>query len=476
MKSTLVRLAMLLVLSACACAIPLLSVHAPLLENEGIYFSVTQELEHGARLYTDIWDHKPPLLFFQAHLTQALRTTDPEDARRALGLVHLLIAIFSGAIAVRLSSERKLFWYAAFGYMCLSLAPVFVPWAFEADLLMLPWLLAAILAATYDSFGIWVLAGCLWAVAFFTKQTAVFYLPMFLVLRKHDKVAGGGAFLIGADLVALAVLAPFAHDGRTADFWQAVSGYGSTYVEGGWATLGPGQSPRLWHCLIIPTLSIYGVLASYAYGRMRLSARRFWLNPAWAWVGCAVAGCSFTGRFFNYYCVVLLPPAAVFLAPGLTGNYGPGFRRWAWASVLVPVGSAALSLVLFGSYRTINYIRPLWHAEAAKVQGLALKPLALAAPKDRLLIWGSKPQIYVYSGLRVYEGHSLFLSHLHSIPGQLEKLQVRMGTDPSEWVLVTSELTLPTWMPPLLEKDYVEVPAIERDSQDRLYHLRQSVH
>ncbi len=60
-----------------ALSIPAMSIHVPLLENEGAYFCVDQEMARGARLYTDIWDHKPPLLYLQARSIQRFTGAEP---------------------------------------------------------------------------------------------------------------------------------------------------------------------------------------------------------------------------------------------------------------------------------------------------------------------------------------------------------------------------------------------------------------
>ncbi len=227
-----------LLLLAVSFAIPMLARHVPLLENEGVYFSVDQELAHGARVFnTDIWDHKPPLLFMQAGFARALRISNPENARLYLGLIHFVISILVGAVAVRLWGTPSIFWPASFGYVALALPPVFLTWCFEADLLMLPWLLLAVLCATYDGFWAWFLAGTAWACAFFTKQSAIFFLPLFLALKPRDWLGAFKAILIGVDLLALAVLAPFWAGGRMPDFWEAVSGYSGPYVQMGWRGL-----------------------------------------------------------------------------------------------------------------------------------------------------------------------------------------------------------------------------------------------
>jgi hypothetical protein len=146
--SPIKTISLLVLLCFASFLIPASVLHVPLLENEGVYFTIAGEMVRGARLYADVWDHKPPLLFLQAMLTGPLRASNPENGRWCLALVHFVNALLLGAIAVRHFRERRPFWRTAFAYLALAAPPVFHMWSFEADLLMLPWLLAALLAAT----------------------------------------------------------------------------------------------------------------------------------------------------------------------------------------------------------------------------------------------------------------------------------------------------------------------------------------
>ncbi len=230
---------------------------------------------------------------------------------------------------------RRGFWPAAYAYLALALPPVFLDWTFEADFLMLPWLLGAMLLAARDSAMAWLMAGLCWGAAFFTKQTALFYLPVFVVLRRNERMAVAPSFLIGVDLVALAVAMPFIADHRAADFWGAVSGYGGTYVRAGWGSLwfnaGPASGFRLIKILAVPSLICYGALIGYGWRALRLRKIRpaVWTDNerlVGIWTLCSAVACSFSGLFFGYYFVAFLPLGAICVVPGLSGEFGRGLQ------------------------------------------------------------------------------------------------------------------------------------------------------
>lgn len=57
-------------------------------DNEGIYGAVAQELGHGARLYTDVWDHKPPLIYLEYEAIQKFFGTSEKALHDSVAFCH----------------------------------------------------------------------------------------------------------------------------------------------------------------------------------------------------------------------------------------------------------------------------------------------------------------------------------------------------------------------------------------------------
>ena len=103
----------------------------PYTDNEGAFVLIGREMAKGARLYADIWDHKPPFLFGQSWLLQlGFPLTD----------FHLhLYALFIHALKrlshfFKVGSTVGIFhaagaWASVFAYLFLLFPPLFQPWA-----------------------------------------------------------------------------------------------------------------------------------------------------------------------------------------------------------------------------------------------------------------------------------------------------------------------------------------------------------
>src|SRR5258708_32475892 len=62
----------------------------PFNDSEGVFVYVGREMARGAQLYTDVWDHKPPLLFVPFFLFQKITLLDEPRLRVCVLLVHFL--------------------------------------------------------------------------------------------------------------------------------------------------------------------------------------------------------------------------------------------------------------------------------------------------------------------------------------------------------------------------------------------------
>ena len=111
------------------------------------------------------------------------------------------------------------------------------------------------------------------------------------------------------------------------------------------------------------------------------------------WVAAATVGAVAGLRFFPRYYFLLLPPVTMMAARGLV--------RMGWRRALAVAALLAIPLVRFapsyvaaargGEWRDTAMDRDS-RAAAAEIRKLAI-------PGDTLLVWGYRPELYVYTGL-----------------------------------------------------------------------------
>jgi hypothetical protein len=348
---------------------------------------------------------------------------------------------------------------SAFFYVLLNIPPLFQPWAARSDILMIPFLLLS-LESSLDPKGRGDLrSGFWWAAAFFTKQSAVFFLPIFWVpgaFRSKDKVF---RWIGGAVLATLLVLSPFLFQGGLGPFWAANVGFNRSYVQSGWRFFGAMDQFRSFELRWLGSaLLTYGspLLAFILLWRKKpaqgISTRTF-LS---LWFLCALASCCASGYFFSYYFVALLPPLALVLGSEFSKAwiekkvaYLPYFGVMVFGAGLIGLNAFSLRNEIFkmAQYPTDRY-------EAEKALGLGVR--SLAGPQDRLLAWNCDPQDYVYAGLRS-SVKTPFINHLKALPEEWAGLQTRLTKESPRFCLVSRDpqvIPPPDWLEGLLKGQY----------------------
>ncbi len=440
----------------------------PFTDNEGAFVFIGREMGRGAKLYTDLWDHKPPLLFLTSLLLQKIMILDEIRLRCFALVLHFLNALFLFKLARRLGMKSPGAWASAFFYAFLILPPLFQPWAVEADLLIEPLLILSFTAAFSENLFLQVLSGFLWGAAFFTKQSVVFLMPVYLGTEAFKSTAKSARWFLGAALMAVFVFLPFALDGRLSAFWGALVGFNHYYVEGGWNFFFNVKPFRdfeaSWFRLFALT---YGLpLLSFGFffgGKSRNSGDQRTFLFLTLWLICAFVSCCVSGYFFSYYFIILIPPLSLALGHGLGKVWEtrkiPGIVYFSGMAL----GVLALSLNVFSihdrlfsmaQYATDRY-------EADKAVGMAIQ--SVAQPQDRLLCWASDPQIYAYSGLRA-SVKTPFINHLGLMPYEFTRARDNFLSAPPRFCVVDHSaqvLGVPEWLSGTLQSRYTKVKSLQ---------------
>jgi hypothetical protein len=208
-----------------------------------IFLYAGQQLLGGARLYLDVWDHKPPLIFYLnaaglwlAHGSPAgVLALCAASAGLAFLLWYKLAAEYFGRMPALVAVLFAVNLYAGLAVANPNLTEVFA----------LPFQALSVLLACREwsrktgGWSPWV-QGSIGSILFFLRPNnagaALFYvLGAAVVLRRKGQLAlvwGRLArFALGAVLVAAVIVIPFVRTHALAELWQATIGFNLSYSE-----------------------------------------------------------------------------------------------------------------------------------------------------------------------------------------------------------------------------------------------------
>jgi hypothetical protein len=342
--------------------------------EEDLPLAAALRMLHGGALYRDIWFDKPPLvpaiyLLWGVRIGPALRIAGALYAWLACALAY--------ALASRLWSRRE-------GYAAAALLGFFLTFdthsavlPLAADLLLLVPHLAAVLLASQRRF-FW--SGVAAGIGFLFNAKAAFVLL---------------ACAVFAWPAVIPVLAGFAVPNLAALGWLLGTGAFGPYIDQVWRwpaqyTGSPIVPDPVWNG-VVRTLNWLGFHAVLAIG-----AAVFWFSgKRWkfvAWAAICLAGVALGWRFFPRYYFLLLPALAIPAARGLTLIRSRVVVMIVLLTMLVP-------LIRFGPrYATLANSSDLaLDRDSREASRIALSD---APPGGSLYVWGYRPEMYVYTGLR----------------------------------------------------------------------------
>jgi hypothetical protein len=343
-------------------------------EGESLPLAVALQMKRGAMVYRDVWFDKPPLVPAFYLLWGAM--TGP--ALRMAGAISATIACaFAYAAASTRWSRREGFVAAALlgFFLIFDTHAAVLPLA--ADMLLVtPHLAAILLAWRGRAFWSGVAAG----IGFLFNAKAVFVLAACAFFAWPGVMPLAAGFVL-PNLIALA--------------WLAGTGALIPFIDQVWRW--PAQyaaSPVVADPVrngILRTLNWSGFHAALAIGFGMFCRRgRPWKFVAWTLV--CYAGVVVGWRFFPRYFLLLLPCLTLGAARGLTLGRPRALAAAALLSLAVP-------LVRFGPrYAALGN----WNDLAMDRDSRASSKIALsiARPGSTLYVWGYRPEIFVYTGLR----------------------------------------------------------------------------
>ena len=361
------------ILFALLAAARLCHVHV-LWEGDTYPLAAAQQLAHGRVLYRDVWFDKPPLLplFYLAWGAAA-----GWPLRLAGALYSLLVCWIGYGFARELWSEREGLWAAGLAgfFLIFDFPAAIIPVA--SDLLMVaPHLAAVWMAWKHKPF----LAGVLAAIAFWISPKGVFVGAACLLFDPAGALwmaAGFGA--VGA--VMIGVLAGM---GALGPYWDEVWKWGRLYAGSPFV-----ESPVRNGLQRTANWAGFHIAAVIAAGMFfRRAPRKAWIG----WLAVSLIGVAAGLRFFPRYYFLLMPVMLLAAARGFTLL---GSKRELVALLLL------IPATRFGPTYLTALRDPGWRDTAmdrdSRDAAALLRPMEKSG--DTLLVWGYRPELYVYTGL-----------------------------------------------------------------------------
>ncbi len=356
--------------------------------DEDYHLAAAINLLHAKIPYRDFWYDKPPgdalyYLLIGGHSGWPLRLLDTAYVLVACYLVYQLARAWWGKTEARLSALLLAF------FLTFYLPSAVI--AFAADALLLVPHLAAMYCAYAKRA---LLAGVCCAIGFLVNAKALFVLAVCALWLGPQTPLLCAGFAVPVLTFALAALWSGAWHGYLEQVWR----WGWIYAAGSPVThpfiTGLSRTAN-W-------LGFHVALASAVVVTLFRSTRpdRFKLI---SWLALSYAAVCLGTRFAPHYFLQLLPPMVVAASRGITVAWRERQRLAAFflaASLIVPV-------VRFGphyfqlAFDNLVGRNPRWIDATLDLDSQAAAHVIeqLAQPTDTLLVWGYRPDIYVYTRL-----------------------------------------------------------------------------
>jgi 4-amino-4-deoxy-L-arabinose transferase-like glycosyltransferase len=370
---------MFLVLLAITFVLRMPAFFVPVFNSDETFVATqAQVIEQGGELYEDATDRKPPLVPYVYAATFAFFETSALWSVRVVAMLAVALTALLLAIEARRRYGERAGWIAGILFVLAMVA--FAPQDGQAanfEVFMLPSMVAAMLLARR---GHGAAAGVAVAVATLAKQTgAATLIPVLYLLaraRGRRGVAEAGAgFAVPLAAVALAV------------------GPGQLIY---WAVLGNGSYLSLNSASAI----VVGMFVLMTLGWAACNVPILWKLPRawkdrrepsldgqrdtdlWLWLVSAALSVAIGLRFFGHYYMQLVPPLALLTAGALARASARSARRTIAASVVVAAGCSIAGY----------FLQPF--GPEPQYESVSRFVAANTHPDDKILVWGSEPEIY----------------------------------------------------------------------------------
>lgn len=478
--------------------------------DEGIYLVIGTALNRGALLYTDIVDHKTPIIYQLARVESQL-------AFRFLLYVWMIIATCAFFyIAKKYIKSQKGVWLASSLFVIFTTFPWMEGHIANGELFVMGFVLVGLWILTQSHYfaalvqkkffssyafdireaGIIGICGVLLGLGLLTKVPALFdgvaviSISYFLLLNHGIKgftdfklflpslkkvIAPTIALITGMLLPILISIAYYYLVGSGKDYLQFGLLYNFRYA-GSW-DLGFSNP------LLVFFFTLKGKIVFLIVVFLLISLSKLVLSSKYqmllGWFALSFVASLLSNRPYPHYFLQAIPPLALISAAGLTEIWRLVKAKDHWGYSSAKILTATLSVALFTSvllvmhvgfypvmsyyatfskyatgglsktayYQTFNYLM---------TENYEVAPLIMAESPDKIFIWGTNPMLYALSKTRPV-GRFTVAFHIEDLHVQDETMQNLRNTPPLYIIVMKDQPTSLPGLNSLLDQQYVPV-------------------
>ncbi|MFN8637962.1 MAG: glycosyltransferase family 39 protein [Dehalococcoidia bacterium] len=402
---------------------------APIQYNESMFVVFGREILAGGLPYRDVFDQKPPLIYYVYAGMQAL-TGDGFFVTRVAIILATGVTASLVTLVAREFYGRRLAFVAGLAFALTNGLVVITVNAGLDQLTLLPLMTATYLVVRWRPGGsAWRLtaAGLSAAIALLLKPVA---LPTALVLGGLVLVAsrrvGPALWLAGAAAaVGFLALLGLALLGVLPAAYEAIIVFGREYASYGWSLSAPGERLGFWVLALLPLVLPAGASMVLLTAERTRRAAVLWLLLA-----AGVIGVVLPGAFLPYYVWAACAPLAL-MVPAVF-EWLPTRSRAQRRLVILP-GVFILVIMVYVSISIPAAMVPGPYVEGARELGETIARAAL--PGDRLYVRANAPQVYYYARLR--PAHRYFTPQAIAVRPDVEtEIVEALAHDPPAFVVI----------------------------------------
>ncbi|MBI4089390.1 MAG: glycosyltransferase family 39 protein [Candidatus Levybacteria bacterium] len=273
--------------------------------DEGIYQVVGTSLNNGKLLYKEIFDNKPPLLYW----TYAILQSDQFLTRLASLIVGVLtVALFFFLSKKLFKNKNNIHYISTFIFAVLFSTPILEGNIANAEnFMLLPIVASSFFIVSQKKFFV---AGLLLGIAFLFKIVAVFDLAAFFIfcliinfnsIKKETKLS---LILVGFLLPILTVILFFLSNGTLIDFLKATLISNVSYVS-------YGNKIGGFPLLLFLKLLLLGMFILYIFTkRKEINKTSLFVL---IWFAFSLFNTFFSQRPYTHYVLVLIPSLSLMI-------------------------------------------------------------------------------------------------------------------------------------------------------------------
>lgn len=396
-------------------------VDAPLDRDEGIFGLIGQAILRGEIPYRDVFDHKPPGVFYIYALALSFVPASARGIHVFLHLWNFATLLCVAGIARALWGSRAALW-AALAYAFVSAAPAVQGFTASSELLLLLPLSASVglvvgaaRAEHRRRVVLLAAAGICAAFACWTKQSAAVVLlvvPAFILVTDASERRWArdlGALLAGGLGASAVVVLPFVLGGDAAELWYWSFTHSALYTSWSWSNAALGYwlqefGGGLRDLFLASSVVCSAALAGCVLGvRDRGEARSGWFVPAFLLL--SLLSVAQSGFFYTHYYAQLLPALALAAGFALARAHEALMttprNAWSRAAPAVAIVAVAASAGVTAQPDAVMASAQVLGSQGFEAGADVARYLRTrTSPDQSILIYGSEPQILLQAERR----------------------------------------------------------------------------